>query len=329
MLHLAVAIRLATCTRNRQRFCGRGAQRHQRQTAAMSVTIEWFGCATFRVRVGETTLFFDTYLDKAPGVPEVGLRSAEVAQADFAFISHAHFDHVLGADVIAKATGATVVGNYEVAHLMEANGVPRAQILAVSGGETVDCGGGVTVRALPAQHSCLFAAAGGDSGSACLGDLGVSAQDRGAAAEALFELLPNLSEETKAYFADHDGHASDRDGGQLAYLLDTPGGSLLVSASAGYWRGLFDGLRPDVAILAAAGRPNLDGEPYQGTMADFLVEQAELLGRPRIALCHHDPLLPPVAPAYDITAAARALEHVLGPGRYLTFDYGTPTDLFG
>jgi L-ascorbate metabolism protein UlaG (beta-lactamase superfamily) len=291
--------------------------------------IEWFGCATFRVRIGTTTLFFDTYLDKAPGVPDVGLRSAEVDEADFAFISHAHFDHVLGADVIAKATGATVVGNHEVAHLMAANGVPDEQVLAVSGGETVDCGGGIRVRVLPALHSCLFAAAGGDSGSACLGDLGVSAQDRAGAARALFDLLPTLSEEARAYFDAAHGQSSYRDGGQLAYLLETPEGSLLVSASPGYWRGIFEGVRPDVAILAAAGRPNLDGEPYQGSVAEFLVEQAELLGRPAVALCHHDPLLPPVAPAYDVADAESALRDALGADRYRTFRYGEPVLLFG
>jgi L-ascorbate metabolism protein UlaG (beta-lactamase superfamily) len=292
------------------------------------VTIEWFGCATFRVRIGATTLFFDTYLDKAPGVPGAGLSSAEVAEADFAFISHAHFDHVLGADVIARSTGATVVGNHEVARLMAANGVPDDQILAVSGGETVDCGDGVRVRVLPALHSCLFAPAGGDSGSACLGDLGVSAQDRARAATGLFDLLSTLTEETRAYFEATRGQSSHRDGGQLAYLLETPEGSLLVSASPGYWRGIFDGLRPDVAILAAAGRPNLDGEPYQGSVAEFLVEQAEVLGRPIVALCHHDPLLPPVAPAYDVTAAESALRDVLGPDRYRTFRYAEPVPLF-
>jgi L-ascorbate metabolism protein UlaG (beta-lactamase superfamily) len=292
------------------------------------VTIEWFGCATFRVLVGDLTLFFDTYLDKAPGVPSVGLGAADVGEADFLFISHAHFDHVLGADVIARATGATVVGNHEVAHLMAANGVPDGQVLAVSGGETVDCGGAVRVRVFPALHSCLFAAAGGDSGSACLGDLGRGAQDRAVAVQALFDLLPTLSEETREYFSVHDGHASHRDGGQLAYLLETPEGSLLVSASPGHWTGIFDGLRPDVAILAAAGRPNVDGEPYQGSVAEFLVEQVDLLGRPVVALCHHDPLLPPVAPAYDVSAAEAALREVVGADRYRTFEYGTPTALF-
>lgn len=292
------------------------------------VMIEWFGCATFRVLIDGTNLFFDTYLDKVPGVPGAGLGVAEVQEADFAFISHAHFDHVLGADVIAKATGATVVGNYEVAHLMTANAVPDEQVLAVSGGETVDCGGGVRVRVLPALHSCLFASAPGESGSACLGDLGISAQDRARATQALFELLPTLSDETRAYFDATQGQSSHRDGGQLAYLLETPDGSLLVSASPGYWHGIFEDVRPDVAILAAAGRPNLDGEPYQGSMADFLVEQAELLGGPIVALCHHDPLLPPIAPAYDVSAAEKALRDALGESRYRTFDYGQPTALF-
>jgi L-ascorbate metabolism protein UlaG (beta-lactamase superfamily) len=293
----------------------------------MVLTLEWFGCATFRVRVGSSTLFFDTYLDKAPGVPPAGLAAADVDEADFLFISHAHFDHVLGADTIAARTGATVVGNYEVAHLAAANGVPDAQVLAVSGGETVDCGRGVTVKALPAQHSCLFAASTPDTAAECLGDLGVSAQQRRDRIAAIFGYLPALSEELQRFFADAHDHASARDGGQLAYLLESPGGCLLVSASSGYWTGIFTGLRPDVAILAAAGRPNVDGEPFQGSMSDFLVQQAELLGRPRVILCHHDPLLPPLMPAVDVADAERRLRDLLGPDRYLRMAYAEPVEL--
>ena len=39
-------------------------------------------------------------------------------------------------------------------------------------------------------------------------------------------------------------------------------------------------LRPDVAILAAAGRGNIDGEPIQGSLAEFMAREADLL-RPR------------------------------------------------
>ena len=293
----------------------------------MSLSVEWFGCATFRVRVGSSTFFFDTYLDKAPGVPSAGLSVAEVDRADFLFISHAHFDHVLGADTIARRTGATVVGNYETAHLMAANGVPEAQILAVAGGETVDCGEGVTVRVLPAQHSCLFAGAAPDSGSACLGDLGISAQERRDRVGAIFDLVPTLSDPLRQFFGEATGHASPHDGGQLAYLLDSPDGSLLVSASSGYWRGIFAELRPDVAILAAAGRPNVDGEPHQGSLGDFLVDQVALLGNPTVILCHHDPLLPPLMPGVDVADAERRLRDLVGPDRYLTLTYGEPVAL--
>ena len=108
--------------------------------SSSGLQLEWFGCATFRVRVNGLTLFFDTYLDRPPGVPEVGLTAGEVEAADFVFISHAHFDHMLGVDTIATATGATIVCSYEVARVLRSNGVPDAQILAVSGGEPVDCG---------------------------------------------------------------------------------------------------------------------------------------------------------------------------------------------
>jgi L-ascorbate metabolism protein UlaG (beta-lactamase superfamily) len=293
------------------------------------ITLEWFGCTTFRIRRGGLTLFFDTYLDKAPRVPGVSLRAADVADADLLFITHAHFDHVLGADVIATATGATVVGNAEVANLMERSGLPPAQVLAVSGGETVHCDDDVRVRVFPALHSCLFAAAGSDSGASCLGDLGIGAQERRDRARQIFEVLPTLDAELGRFFDDAHAHVSDRDGGQLAFLLEAPEGSILVNASSGYWRPLFADLRPDVALLAAAGRPNVDGEPHQGSMAEFLVEQAELLGRPAVALCHHDPLLPPLVPGVDTTAAADALRTLLGPDRYLELGLERPIELFG
>lgn len=291
--------------------------------AAMSVTVEWFGCATFRVRAGELTLFFDTYLDKAPGVPPAGLRAAQVDRADFVFISHAHFDHLYGADIIAKATGATVVGNYESVRLLRANGVPDAQIIATAGGDTVDCGHGVTVRALPAQHSALYAAGSPDSGRDCLGDLGVSAQQRQARTQALFGRIFTSSDADRAYFDLANHSTSSWDGGQLAYLLESPAGSLLVSASAGYWRSIFAPLRPDVAILGATGRPVLDGEPYQGSLAGFLAEQAAVLGHPEVIFCHYDPLLPPLLGATDITAAETRLKEIPGQA-YRRLEYGAP-----
>lgn len=287
----------------------------------------WFGCTTFRVEVGGRTLWFDTYVDRPPGVPRVGITSAEIDAADLVFISHAHFDHVLGADVVVANTGATVVGSHEVAHVLEHNGVPDAQILRVSGGEPVDCGDGMRVRVFPALHSCLFGSGSSpDSGVACLGDLGISAQDRAASTAAIFELIG--SDPTRAdWFASTAHRCSTRDGGQLAYLLETPEGSIFVSASAGHWTGILRDLRPDVAILALAGRPNVDGEPFQGSLADFLVTQVELLRPETVVLCHHDALLPPILPPIDTDEALARLAREAGHATHVDLAYGDPVDL--
>ncbi len=288
-----------------------------------ALQLEWFGCTTFRVRTNGLTLFFDTYVDRPAGLPAVGLAARDVDAADFVFVSHAHFDHMLGVDTIAKATGATVVCSYEVARVLRANDVPESQILAVSGGEPVDCGHGVRVRPYPSLHSCLFAAASHESHTECIGDLDITAQDRAARVEALFELFPSLGPELAQWFDGTTAHCSSRDGGQLAYLLETPDGSVFVNASSGYWSGIVSDLQPDVAVLALTGRPNVNGEPHQGSLARFLVRQVELLRPDKVVLCHHDALLPGL-PDTDTGEALARLAREAGYARHVDLAYADP-----
>ena len=290
-------------------------------------TLEWFGTSTFRVRAGGWTLFFDAYVDRLPGLQPSGLSSSQVDEADFVFVSHAHFDHLYGADEIARRTGATVVASPESIRCLHASGVPESQLLKVTGGETVDCERSVRVRVLPALHSCLFAHSEGDCAASCLGDLGVSAQARKEAVAGLFDLMGAAPPPAGPVLRDMNAKCSDHDGGQLAYLLTTPEGSLLVSGSAGYWKGIFTGLRPDVALLSLAGRPNVDGEPFQGSSADYVREQARLLRAGRVAFCHHDPLFPGQR-WIDVSAAAAAVADD-GTADYFEMEYATPRPLFG
>ncbi len=136
-------------------------------------TLEWFGTATFRIRTDGLDLFFDSYLDRLPGVPPVGLSTREVGRADFVFVSHAHFDHLWGADVLARQTGAVVVCSPESARCLRDLDLPEEQLLVVTGGETVHCepSGRVRARVLPALHSCLFAHNDRDTSVPCLGDV--------------------------------------------------------------------------------------------------------------------------------------------------------------
>jgi L-ascorbate metabolism protein UlaG (beta-lactamase superfamily) len=234
-------------------------------SSASTWTVEWFGTATFRVRRPGLDLFFDGYLDRLPGLDPVGLRVEEVGRADFIFVSHAHFDHLYGVASIARSTGATVVASPESARVLRQDGVPEDQLLMVTGGETVRCGPAASVRVFPALHSCPFVAGDYDSAVECLGDLGISAQDRWRKVQGIFAGgFPWAAAPVAEALRHMLDHSSIHDGGQLAYLLQTEDGSALFSGSSGYWPGIFADLRPDVAFLALAGRPNVSGEPYQG-----------------------------------------------------------------
>jgi L-ascorbate metabolism protein UlaG (beta-lactamase superfamily) len=292
-----------------------------------SWTVEWFGTTTFRVRRPALDLLFDGYLDRLPGLDPVGPSVAEVDRADFVFVSHAHFDHLYGVAPIARATGATVVASPESARILRRDGVPDEQLLMVTGGETVRCGQAASVRVLPAQHSCLFAAGDADSAVECLGDLGVSAQDRWLQVRsALSGGFPGAPAPVAEAMQSMLDHSSMHDGGQLAFVLQTEHGSALFSGSSGYWPGIFAGLRPDVAFLALAGRPNVSGEPFQGSSARFMLEQVETLSPGRVCFCHHDPLIPG-APGTDVAEAAGLLESRKRDS-YFELGYATAVPLF-
>jgi L-ascorbate metabolism protein UlaG (beta-lactamase superfamily) len=291
-----------------------------------STTLEWLGCTTFRLKTRGLTLFFDSYLDgdRAPGAERVGLSASDVSEADFVFVSHAHFDHMLGADTIAMNSGSMVVGSYEVARVLRQSGVASDQILPVSGGEPVECGHDVRVRAFPSLHSCVYASKSRDSRDECFGDIGVSAQDRRTYVEALMTIPPEAPESIRGWAALGIDRSSIHDGGQLSYLVETPDGSVFVSSSAGYWSGIVRDLRADVAIIAASGRPNVNGEPHQGSLAQFMISEVEMIRPSTVVFSHHDALMPPVMPATDTAEAASRIGNDANYASLLTLTYSEP-----
>jgi L-ascorbate metabolism protein UlaG (beta-lactamase superfamily) len=283
------------------------------------LSLEWFGCATFRVRTRGLTLWFDTFVDRIPAAEPVGITAEKIDAADLVFVSHAHFDHVLGADTVARNTGTKVVGNFETARVLRDAGVADDQLWPVAGGETVVCASDVRVRVFPSVHTHLWAAADFDSGAACSGDLGVGYAERRAKQNAIFDLMsaaPGISEYARAV----EPRSSRDDGGQLMYLLETPDGSVLFSQSTGYWSGIIRDLRPDVAVLAITGRPNLDGEPFQGSLAEFVTGEVEVMRPGTVVFCHHDAWMPPV-PAVNVEPAARLLAERASNAQLLTLGY--------
>jgi L-ascorbate metabolism protein UlaG (beta-lactamase superfamily) len=119
-------------------------------------TLDWYGCATFRLRTGGLTVFLDAYIDRAPDASGTGLTADDIDECDWIVIGHAHFDHLYGAERIMARTNATLIGSYESVRVMEAAGVPADRMICVAGGERVRLSDDVTVSVLPSQHSCVW-----------------------------------------------------------------------------------------------------------------------------------------------------------------------------
>ena len=292
----------------------------------MTTTLEWFGCATFRMRTAGLTVFLDAYVDRAADAAGPRVRADDITECDWIVIGHSHFDHLYGAERIMANTSATLIGSYETVRVMAQAGVPEDRMVWVAGGETVRLSDDVTVRVLPSQHSCVWSHAQmAQPADVCLGDLGVTwHEQRARMTELQAYLAGSLSApSTEHLLASLVGHSHRGDGGAFLYLFDTPDGSLLFQDTSGHWSGIIEPLRPDVAILAAAGRANVDGEPIQGSMLDFLRAEVDALRPARTVLCHHDDWLPgfsvptDMAPLRELFAASAS--------ELVELEYVTPT----
>ena len=80
----------------------------------------------------------------------------------------------------------------------------------------------------------------------------------------------------------------------LETYFDTPEGSIFYHDTSGCWTGVVRDLRPNLAIVAMAGRGNIDGEPLQGSLAQFVGRMGDLLRPKQMILGHHDAWMPPM-----------------------------------
>ena len=210
-------------------------------------TLDWYGCATFRLRTGGRRSSSTPTSTGPPGAPGTGLTADDVDECDWIVIGHAHFDHLYGAERIMARTAATLIGSYETVRVMEAAGVPLDRMICVAGGERIRLADDVTVSVLPSQHSCVWSHSGmAQSDEVCLGDLGVTWQEQRERMRGLQTFLTTRSPRRpcRTCATSARGHSARGDGGALLYLFETPEGSLLYQDTSGHWSGILDGLAP-------------------------------------------------------------------------------------
>ena len=118
--------------------------------------ITWFGHSTFLIKTpGGKRLLFDPWLANNPACPEV---LKKPPQADLILASHGHGDHIGDLVACARASGAPVVGVYELCDWVERKGIQHTVPMNKGGSVKI---ADVVVSMTGASHSSGFIENGG------------------------------------------------------------------------------------------------------------------------------------------------------------------------
>ncbi len=109
--------------------------------------ITYYGHSCFGVEIKGKHLLFDPFI--SPNELASGIKVDQVP-ADFILQSHGHGDHIADTVAIAKRTGATVVGAYEVTEWLGKQGVEKTHPMNVGGKWIFEFG---KVKCVNAVHS--------------------------------------------------------------------------------------------------------------------------------------------------------------------------------
>jgi L-ascorbate metabolism protein UlaG (beta-lactamase superfamily) len=115
-----------------------------------SLAITWLGHSSFALRTpGGRTVLLDPWYTGNPSFPA----NARPTKADVILVSHGHSDHITDAAAMAKSTGATVVGIWEITSWLGSKGVQDLE--PMNKGGTIEVKG-LRVTMTDACHSSSF-----------------------------------------------------------------------------------------------------------------------------------------------------------------------------
>jgi L-ascorbate metabolism protein UlaG (beta-lactamase superfamily) len=109
--------------------------------------VTYYGHSCFSVVAGGKHILFDPFISGNELAKHIPL---DTIPADFIFVSHGHFDHMLDVEAIATRTGALVVSSWELYNYFNKQGVKNVHPLNPGGKATFDFG---IAKAVIAQHS--------------------------------------------------------------------------------------------------------------------------------------------------------------------------------
>ena len=122
-------------------------------TLNAGIKLTWLGHATFLAESPNgKRILIDPWVDGNPACPDQ-YKGGGIKELDIMLCTHGHFDHIGDAPPIAKATGCTVVGIFELINWLQKKGGAEEKCIPMNKGGTVDVGG-IKVTMTHAVHSC-------------------------------------------------------------------------------------------------------------------------------------------------------------------------------
>jgi len=111
--------------------------------------ITYYGHASLGIEVGGKNIIVDPFITGNPLADAIDINTLK---ADYILLTHAHYDHVLDVEAIAKNTDAVIVSNPEITTYYEKKGF-KSQYMNHGGSWKFDFG---TVKYVNAVHSSSF-----------------------------------------------------------------------------------------------------------------------------------------------------------------------------
>jgi L-ascorbate metabolism protein UlaG (beta-lactamase superfamily) len=109
--------------------------------------LTYYGQSCFAVEVEDKNLLFDPFITPNELAKNISLDSIK---ADYLLVSHGHTDHIADGVSLAKQTGATVIGAFEVINWFAGKGIDKVHPMNIGGQWLFDFG---KVRCTNAIHS--------------------------------------------------------------------------------------------------------------------------------------------------------------------------------
>jgi len=83
------------------------------------MTITFYGHSSLGIQVGDINILIDPFITGNPKASHINIDSIN---ADYILLTHAHQDHILDVEAIARRTSAVVVSNFEIVSHFESLG---------------------------------------------------------------------------------------------------------------------------------------------------------------------------------------------------------------